>query len=240
MLYDWLHFIQFTLYPPTCVLCGAAGAEGLDLCPGCRADLPRIGACCRHCARPLPQPGICGACLTRLPPYTRTVAPFHYAGAIRQLVTGLKFHQQLGHARLLGELLAAHLADEPERPDLLLPVPLHGGRLRERGYNQALELARPVARRLEIPLDARSLVRVRATPPQSDLHERERHRNVRGAFALARPLSARHVALVDDVVTTGSTVAEAARVLLRAGVERVEVWCVAHTAARHGGGRRMG
>jgi ComF family protein len=145
-------------------------------------------------------------------------------------VSGVKFHDRFNLARLLGQCLTLALLEQgAERPELILPVPLHRARLRSRGYNQALEIAREVSTGLAIPLDTHSCERLLATSPQVGLDERERRRNVRGAFGLAQPLAAQHVAILDDVVTTGSTVAELALTLKRAGIERVDVWAVART-----------
>lgn len=231
-LYDCIKYIQKILYPPTCLLCGAPGSAGLDLCAGCAAEIPAPAPACRLCARPLPQPGTCGACLRHPPPQARTVAPLPYAGAVRELITGLKFRHRLAASRLLGTLLAQALEGDPERPELLLPVPLHPARLRERGFNQALEIARPVGRLLGIDVARDACRRIRDTPHQMGLHERERRRNVRGAFSVADAVSGRHVAVLDDVITTGSTAAELVRALQRAGAERVDVWAVARTGER--------
>jgi ComF family protein len=130
----------------------------------------------------------------------------------------------------MAELLLAYIEQEmDEPPQLLIPVPLHPGRLRERGYNQALELARPLSRRLAIPLDYLSCRRTRPTQAQSELPMKERRKNVRGAFQVKGEIPARHVALIDDVVTTGSTVTELTRLLKRHGVRRVQVWTLART-----------
>ena len=148
---------------------------------------------------------------------------------VDHFIRALKFRRQLGLARLLGEQMAQRLVSETQRPDLILPVPLHRARLRERGYNQALEIARPVARALGAPLDYFSLVRVRATAPQTGVTLTARRQNMRNAFRLRDPATVRgrHVALVDDVMTTGSTVQAAARCLRQAGAETVEIWVVA-------------
>jgi ComF family protein len=114
-------------------------------------------------------------------------------------------------------------------PDLILPVPLHATRLRERGYNQAAEIARTVGRELSIPVDLRSCARVLATTPQSGLEQKARRRNVRGAFRVVRSPGADRIAILDDVVTTGSTVSELSKALLKAGAERVDVWAAART-----------
>lgn len=222
------------LYPPTCVLCGAAGDAGRDLCAGCAADMPRIGHCCTVCALPLAgRDGRCGGCQHRPPPYDRCTAVFRYETPLPALVGGMKFRARLNLVRLLGDLVADALLLERESPrwatpDAIVPVPLHPRRLRQRGYNQALEMARVVGRRLAIRVDARTCWRTRATLAQSELDERRRLTNIRGAFAATAPLPT-HVAILDDVVTTGATVSELARVLRRSGCERIEVWALART-----------
>jgi ComF family protein len=222
------------LLPPTCLLCGAPGEDGLDLCAGCAADLPRNAPCCPRCALPLAAPlpagTLCGACQRRPPPFERCIAPLRYQDPVPYLVAAAKFRGRLNAARLLGLLLARALEEGAiERPEVLIPVPLHRARLAERGYNQALEMARPVARALALPLDIACCTRAIATAPQTGLDERARRRNIHGAFAALTPLPWGRVAVLDDVVTTGSTVAELARVLRRAGANRVEVWAVART-----------
>ncbi|WP_207787606.1 ComF family protein [Candidatus Thiosymbion oneisti] len=222
------------LYPPTCVLCGAQGEGELDLCAPCLADLPRNRDCCRRCALPLPAErpsgALCGECQRRLPPYAVCHAAFRYEGPLPILVGGAKFRARLNLARLLGQCLANALGEcGAELPELIVPVPLHAKRLRERGYNQALELARTLGRVFSIPVDVHSCVRVSATPPQAGLARKERQPNVRGAFRILHPPGVERVAILDDVVTTGSTVSELTRVLLKAGVKRVDVWAVART-----------
>jgi ComF family protein len=222
--------------PPTCLLCGAPGHEDLDLCSGCLADLPRNPGACPNCALPLPPaapPGWpCGACLRQPPPFDAAYVPLEYAAAVPYLVTGLKFRRHMANARLLGELLARALADRPgPLPQAILPVPLHPARLRSRGFNQSLELARIPARRLGLPLATRCCVRRLATAPQTSLGAQVRAANVRGAFAVLGPLPYSHLAILDDVMTTGSTVAELARVLKSAGVRRVEIWAAARSVA---------
>lgn len=228
-VYDWLRIAQERLLPTTCLLCGAPGGADLDLCPGCRAALPVIGPACRYCGAALEAgQAVCGPCLRRPPPFAATIAPYHYAAPVDHLIWQLKFRGRLAPARTLGRLLADAGRDrEDSLPECLVPVPLHRRRLGERGYNQAVELARPVARQLGIPLAPRLARRAHATPPQAELDGRERRRNVRGAFTVPQAPAARHVAIVDDVVTSGATVSELAQALRRAGVERVEVWAVA-------------
>jgi ComF family protein len=146
------------------------------------------------------------------------------------LVGGAKFRARLNLTRLLGQCLAIALRERgAAMPELILPVPLHAQRLRDRGYNQAQEVARTLGRELSIPVDVRTCARTLTTRPQAGLERKERRRNVRGAFQLQRRLDAAHVAILDDVVTTGCTVSELARVLRKAGVKRVDVWAVART-----------
>lgn len=206
----------------------------MDLCSGCLGDLPTDLACCSRCALPLPLEqstrALCGECQRRAPAFNVCHAAFRYEDPLPALVAGAKFRSRLNFARLLGQCLANTLRDRgAEMPDLILPVPLHAKRLRERGYNQALEIARALGRELSIPVDAHSCIRVLATPPQAGLEQKERRRNVRGAFEMVRPLDADRVAILDDVVTTGSTVSELTKILLKAGVKQVDVWAVART-----------
>ncbi len=222
------------LYPPTCVLCGAPGEDGLDLCLGCRTDLPLNRHACPGCALPLPAdatPGSrCGACQRRAPPFDASIAPYRYEGAMPYLLTCLKFHARMSHARLLGGLLLSALSDvDSGLPEALIPVPLHRRRLGERGFNQALEIARIPARGLGIPLVLDLCERQRATAAHSALDAGARKRDIRGAFRITGVPDYRYLVLVDDVITTGSTVAELARVFKRAGVRRVEVWALART-----------
>ncbi len=221
--------------PPRCLLCGAPGAADRDLCAGCAGDLTLNTPCCPRCALPLETPApLCGECLQREPPFTAAWAPFRYGHPLDLLETRFKFGRDLAAGRLLAELMIERARfDTPVLPDALVPVPLHRTRLRQRGYNQALELARPIALALDITLRADLLARTKATPAQTGLDANARRRNVRGAFTLAAdaPLPA-HVALLDDVMTTGATLREATQVLIRAGVGRVDVWVLARAPHR--------
>lgn len=144
------------------------------------------------------------------------------------MLCALKFKQKLLYAKLLGEMMGQKLAVEQRTmPELLIPVPLHVSRLRERGCNQALELAKPIAKMLNMKLDRNSVERVNNTAAQSTLPFQERKRNLKNAFVVKKPLCAKHVAIVDDVMTTGSTVEELSRVLRSCGVLEIEIWCCA-------------
>jgi ComF family protein len=224
--------------PQRCELCVAPCADAL-LCAECERSLPRVALACPVCG--MPSAGrICGACAATPPPFAATIAAFAYAFPTDRLLQQVKYAGRLALAEWAGIALAAaveaELAHRPEdRPDCVVPLPLAAARQRERGFNQAREIAVPLARRTGLPLAA-PLVRVIAGPPQTRLPWAQRSRNVRGAFALS--LSPRstvrgaRVALVDDVMTTGATLAEAARTLVAAGAERVECWVVARTLHR--------
>ena len=223
----WLSKAVRTVFPPRCLLCGETGVNGRDLCPACTEALPWNASACLRCALPLPVPATCGACLQKPPSMHETHAVFVYGFPLDRLVPRLKFHNDLAAGRLLSGLMAEALGALP-RPAALVPVPLHDTRLGRRGYDQALELAAPLARRLRIPLLADALLRTRATAPQSELDAVARQRNLRHAFAIRAdaPLPD-HVVLVDDVMTTGATLEAATRALLRAGVRQVDAWVCA-------------
>lgn len=192
------------LPPASCLLCEAPAGAIPNLCDACARELPRPAVPCRGCAVPLPAPGLCRECLQRAPPFRRTRAALLYAPPVTALVQRMKYGPSLPAAAALAALLAeAAAASRTAPPEGLVPVPLHPRRLRERGFNQALELARGVGRRLELPVLAGAARRCRATPSQSGLGGRgARRRNVRGAFAAGRGLGGqRHVAIVDDVMT---------------------------------------
>lgn len=216
------------LFPTLCALCGGPGQVGRELCRGCEADLPVMDIACLRCGAPLPSPGLCGRCQRHPPAFTRTVACFHYLPPLDALVKRLKFSDELRLARLLGDLMADRLVlPDSLMPDVIVPVPLHRRRMRGRGFNQALELARPIAERLAVPLNRHHVTRTRATDPQSELPAKLRSRNVKDAFAVAPEFNARHVAIVDDVMTTAYTVNELALALRRQGVMDISVWVCA-------------
>ena len=175
----------------------------------------------------MPVAGACGDCLRKPPALTHTRAVFVYGFPLDRLVPRFKFHRDLAAGRLMAGLMAGTLASAP-RPDAIVPVPLHVHRMRQRGYDQALELARPLAASLGLPLRTDLLQRVRATAPQSELDADQRQRNVARAFVVpSGALPPPHVTLVDDVMTTGATLQAAARTLLKAGVMRVDAWVCA-------------
>ncbi len=223
-----LDFLSHTLLASRCLVCAEPGLGRLDLCAACVAALPWNTSACRQCALTLTGAGShCGTCQFNPPPYTRAQCAFHYVFPLDRLLPRFKFHGDLAAGALAATLLSWTL-DPADAPQALVPVPLHRGRLRQRGYDQALELARALSLQCRIPLLAHRLRRVRRTVPQTELGATARQRNVHGAFAIRGAAAwPAHVALVDDVMTTGATLAECAQLLLDAGVGRVDVWTVA-------------
>ena len=209
------------LLPRACLLCGERARSAL--CAGCTADLPRLcGPLCPVCATPLAAPApACGGCLKAPPAFDATLAPLRYAYPIDGLVRNLKYRCRLASADFF---VQAMLAGKQPAGTLIAPVPLSAGRLKERGFNQALEIARPLARALRLPLDATSLARTLETLPQSSLPWRARKGNVRHAFACTRDLTGARVIVVDDVMTSGATLDAVARTLKDHGAAHVTNW----------------
>ena len=227
---NWAGIIQDLIFPPTCILCGDQGGGSMDLCPPCRDSLPYLETGCRVCG--LPTTGsadmTCGACLQTPPPYDRMIAVFRYEEPVRHLIQSLKFGSHHANARILGCLLADRVkANGSELPDVIIPVPLHTARYRERGFNQSLEIARVVSGLTGISVDYSLCRRTRHTGAQARLTAAERRGNVRNAFHIKAAPSHRHVAILDDVVTTSATVSELALALRRAGVGMIDIWACA-------------
>ncbi|MBA1146746.1 ComF family protein [Ectothiorhodospiraceae bacterium WFHF3C12] len=220
------------LLPQPCRFCGASGSEHrTGCCSACRADLPWAVPGCRRCALPLPGGDVCGECLADPPAFTATTVAFRYAWPVDTLVKRLKYEGRLADGALLGSLLAERLiAEGVPAPEWIVPVPLHPARLRQRGFNQAREVARALRRELGPDIAPGMLRRIRRTDSQAGLSAPGRRRNLRGAFQCNAKDTPRYVALVDDVVTTASTIRAAAACLRRAGVARVDVWAVARAA----------
>lgn len=221
--------LQHVFYPPVCLVCGRAGQGHMDCCPGCLHELAVAPGRCRRCALVLPRTvDCCGRCVLSPPHYDAAFAGFLYFGAVVWLIQRFKFRHDLAAGRLLAGLAAMRLAAlGAPRPDLMVPVPLHARRRMMRGFNQSEWLCRDLSRHFGgLPWQP-ALSRRRATAAQSELPARRRRGNVRGAFRLRRLAGGtRAVALVDDVMTTGATLDECARVLNQAGI-LVQAWVVA-------------
>ena len=223
--------VDNAIMPQRCAFCGTRLDAGkLTVCAGCAADLPWLEHACVRCAAPLPGPqgadACCGTCQSSPPPATFTVAPLLYDFPVDAGLKALKFRRQLFYAPAFAQLLLDALGQLRHEVDALLPVPLHWRRLAYRGYNQANELCKPVARRTGLPVIG-GVARCRATAAQSGLSASARNRNLRGAFVVRKRIVARHVLLVDDVITTGATTRHLAQALLEHGVAKVSVAAVA-------------
>lgn len=225
-------------FPATCILCNIPTHSEKDICQACASDLPQLKNSCPQCAFPISvNAGTtqlkCGRCLRYAPSYDATIALYYYQEPVARLITQLKFNHQLKYARLLGELLTDGLLKRQQQgyllPEVIIPVPLHILRLRERGFNQSLEIARIVAKRLHLPIDISSCQRQRATLAQSSLPAKQRKRNIQNAFKVLQPITVKHVSILDDVVTTGHTVHELGKQLRKAGIQTIDVWCCART-----------
>jgi ComF family protein len=228
------------LAPPVCALCGAGGQTGeerwgLDLCPHCEDACQPVAGLCRRCAEPLPEDSRdCARCAGKPPAWDSVHCLFIYQPPVDDMITGLKFGHELVFARALGTLLAHSLkASGPVLPDCIVPIPLHLKRHLSRGFNQSREIARHVAPRLGLRVESRLLRRDRATAEQSGLDAADRARNLAQAFSVDRRRAMpRRIALLDDVLTTGSTADAAARALKAGGCRDVQLWVCAR-ALRH-------
>lgn len=213
---DWLGGLAYALQPH-CSLCGLPRLPGYPLCEGCHADLPWLPGADNRAVTD------CDTCCSA----------FAYQSPIDRLLLGIKFGKHLRDLHTLGSLTATGILSQVDcLPQAILPIPLHPGRLQQRGFNQALELARPLARQAGIPLIKYAVVRQRATQAQTELDSRQRLRNLHQAFVVREPLPYRHIAVFDDVITTGATAGEVARLLRVHGVQRVDIWSCARTVLR--------
>ena len=217
--------LQQHLMPGSCLLCAADSGNTL-LCSACAADLPALPEyCCPQCGEQTTHGERCGACLKDSPAFTKTHALFRYEFPVDRIIQAFKYGHQLALADWAGERLAEIINTTDY--DLLIPLPLHPERLRERGFNQSVEIARRIARHTSITLDHQTLIRSRATAPQAELALKERSRNVRGAFECRGDLSGRRILLIDDVMTSGATLREAARVLKLHGATEIHIAVIA-------------
>jgi ComF family protein len=222
-----------TLWRQNCVLC-ADDAGNKALCATCQSDLPSLpDKLCPICALPVNESGLlCGSCLKSSPAYERTLAAYAYAFPLDRLVHAFKYHHQFSLLDTLTTPLIETLQHHP-RPDAVLPMPLHPLRLRERGYNQALLLAQHLARQLNLPLLTHSCQRTRATTGQARLSRQQRLDNLHGAFTCDANVQGLRIAIVDDVMTSGSSAQHLAQSLKQAGASTVECWVVARALHMH-------
>ncbi|MGF1548452.1 MAG: ComF family protein [Thiotrichales bacterium] len=222
----WQH-----LWHGACYRCQASVSGRQLFCSACLTELPWLGQACARCALPLPDGTTthCGECLRQPPPYERVLSLFEYSAPVDRLVADLKYHERLWAGRWFAELLVERFGAALHGTQLLVPVPLHSARLRQRGFNQALELALPLARHLGVGIARTAVRRRQPTREQAELSAAERKRNLTGAFACTPLLGIERATIVDDVMTTGATVRELALTLRDHGVGVVDVVTVART-----------
>ena len=224
--WDWL-------LPSHCSLCGDPAKRGEIICPQCKLDLPNNPIHCPRCALPMPRPELCGQCLRKSPVFDHAIAPLIYTPPIDGLISQLKYNHRLAACRTFASLIKQQLTDlGTPLPEALIAVPLHQQRIRQRGFNQSVEIARPLARLIGRPLLTQLVKRHKATPAQTGLSGGARRKNLRGAFSITGTTRVKHVALIDDVMTTGSTATELARTLKNSGLARVDIWVVARVTGR--------
>lgn len=211
-----------------CILCDIISTE--DFCEPCAAHLPWLSQQhCPVCLWPTPDDQVCGTCLQKPPAYTRTIAALSYTFPVDALIQSLKYQANLAMAPILAQLIVKKLSKTPHKPDILIPMPLHPARLRARGFNQAMELGRFISKQMDIPLLADGCQRKKNTSPQTGLPWKARQSNIRNAFECTMAFSGKHVGVVDDVMTTGTTLNELAKILRRQGAAEISNWIVART-----------
>jgi len=220
----------------SCLLCASHDGGKHGLCNGCLQSLPwHIAPKCPQCG--LPSDGlICGSCLNSAPSFDATHALFSYDYPLDRLLQHYKYKESLHLADTFSALLMDSLLDadlnQQHNIDLIMPMPMHHERLKQRGFNQALEVARLISKDSQIKLDYASCQRIKLTPPQASLPHKERIKNIRGAFQCNKSLQGLSIALVDDVMTTGASLNELAKTLKQAGAAHVECWVIARTLPR--------
>ncbi len=226
------------LLPEKCALCRCI--SNLGFCIKCQKLLPWTECACAVCGIHLHEPGVCGRCQIRRPVYQHSIIPFRYAPPVSTNIQALKYAEQLSYAVAMGKILSLSIAKDPTPwPDLIVPIPLHRKRMAQRGFNQASEIARVLSKQLGIPINYSLIKRVKNTVTQTGLNEKKRQQNMNKAFIGTRHAGKtstgknatpyQHVALLDDVVTSGSTVNAAAKALLDVGIRYVSVWAIAKT-----------
>ena len=230
-----LRQLRSILLPSTCFLCGYAASFDSVICSPCRNDLTILSHGCQICAQFLASSQredlICGACLKNKPPFDRVCALFPYEPPAANFIIKLKFQHDLCMATLLGKLLSERIQttwyQAKPLPDLIIPVPLHAHRLRERGFNQALEIAKIIGKTLAIPVDCRGTARIKETAAQSGLSAQKRKQNMMNAFIAHRDYADLTLAVVDDVMTTGHTITAFCQLLKQQQAKKIDIWCAA-------------
>jgi ComF family protein len=198
---------QAILLPYYCIICQSKSKQALDICKACESELPFIKENAKR---------------------DNLQALMQYKAPISTFITQLKFQQQLKFSRLLGALFVKHIELE-NKPDFIIPIPLHPKRLKQRGFNQSLEIAKVISKKLKIPIDYKSLIRIKHTQTQSELPAKERKRNVKSAFHCHTDFTGQTILLLDDVITTGHTISETYKTLEKANPSKIDIWAIART-----------
>ncbi len=218
--------------PAICSLCNQHHRGRLAICAACHQHLMPMGPACYHCAMPLPESDflICGHCCKKKPSVDQAIAAYHFEEPLRTLLHEFKYHEGLYLCSFLATLILNAIPPMAKKTQCLIPVPMHPQRLRQRGFNQAAELTKQLGNALKLPYDLSHCKKIINTAPQASLNAEQRRKNLRQAFH-AEPLPYQHITLVDDLLTTGSTVNELAKILKEQGVAQVDVWCCARVTA---------
>jgi ComF family protein len=220
--------------PSICILCNQFHKNNLAVCAPCIALLSPLGPACHYCAYPLPDSHylICGRCIKKPPYFDRTLVAYCFEEPLRSLLHRFKYHNGLYLSSFLSHLVIQAIKKEDKTPQCLIPVPMHPKRIRERGFNHAAILTQSLAKKLRIPYDISACQKIINTAPQASLDGEQRQKNLHHAFK-TKKIPYQHVALIDDLITTGATANELARTLKKAGVKQVDLWCCARTISSH-------
>jgi ComF family protein len=222
------------IFPATCCLCSLSAPVGREFCSVCQGLLPWVEDRCYRCGLCLEtgeEAIYCNRCRTNPKAFDRLCALFSYDPPVPRMIFKLKYSGKLNYGKILGGLLADKIEKEWYKnqalPEAIIPVPLHRKRLRKRGFNQAVEIALPIKKRLRIPILYHYFLRIKDTVPQSALSKYYRFNNLKSVFRVTEKLPYQHVAIIDDVVTTGNTVSALCELLKEKGVMQIDIWCVA-------------
>lgn len=235
MLFHFIKKIINSYFPQHCLLCLTSVQTDHPLCTACEKTLPWLTYYCKHCGYYFNHeitPSVCGHCCKKSPLIDNFYGLWHYEYPTNYWIQDLKYHNRLITGKLCANYLLKKIPQwyqDDTLPEYLIPMPLHPKRLRERGYNQAIEIARPITKKLKIPLALHECIRSQYTQPQTTVPAKLRMSNVNRAFSIRPNFQSQHVAIIDDVYTTGSTVHDLCRSLRQAGIVRIDVWCCART-----------
>ncbi len=221
-------------FPPTCSICKITSDTSINLCSNCKNNMKINSCCCDICGEPLSNNTqdkiICGKCLNLTPYFDHVFSPFIYENNISQIIQQLKYGRKLANSHILAEVFLSELRNATEiMPEALIPVPIHKSKIKKRGYNQSIEIFHHVAKQLHIPFEKTCCQKIKNTDSQSTLSAKERQNNIKNSFKIIKPVNYKHVAIVDDVITTGATANELSRLIKQHGVARVDIWACARS-----------